>query len=285
MERFKVAAVQMNALKDDLDHNLDVHVRFIRRAAEEGCRLVLFPELSATAHYGDTQAVQFAEEAGRGRVHEVVSREAKAAGVYVSYGFCEVAHGTYFNSQMLVGPDGVVGLQRKVHASNNEYFVFRMGRSFEVFDLGFCRIGTLICYDTSFFESWRVLALKGAEVILTPHASRTGWGEEIPRDRQLEQLAERRKAWPGALGVYARDNAVFAVHSNQVDYNGHSTHGGGAYVIDPGGEMIASAEASLEDLCIVAELDPKALDGARGSPGCTLKTRRPEVYGDLTRMI
>lgn len=38
-------------------------------------------------------------------------------------------------------------------------------RRFEVFDLGFCRVGTLICYDVSFSEAWRIMALKGAEVV------------------------------------------------------------------------------------------------------------------------
>ena len=75
MQRFKVAAVQMNALKDDLQHNLDVHVRFIEEAAEAGCSLILFPELSTTAHYGDSEVVKFAETAGDGPIFALMKEE------------------------------------------------------------------------------------------------------------------------------------------------------------------------------------------------------------------
>ena len=77
MNTIKVAAVQMNALKDDLDHNLDVHVDFTRKAADAGCSLVLFPELSVSSHYGDPEAVKFAEEAESGRTFSLMSDLAK----------------------------------------------------------------------------------------------------------------------------------------------------------------------------------------------------------------
>lgn len=51
MERLKIAAVQMNALKDDLDHNIEKHIHFIEETAKAGCGLVMFPELSVTTHF------------------------------------------------------------------------------------------------------------------------------------------------------------------------------------------------------------------------------------------
>ena len=275
----------MNAFKDDLDHNLDIHLRFILKAAKGGCRLVMFPELSVTAHYGDEKVVQFAEEAGQGRIFETIHDQARKHSIIVSYGFCELAHGTHYNSQALVGPDGLIGVQRKVHASSDEYFSFRMGRSFEVFDLGFCRAGTLVCYDSTFCEAWRVLALKGAEVILLPHAGRSGKGKRIPRKKQIENLRQRLKALPGANGTYAATNGVFAVFGNQVDFNGHSTHGGGAYMVDPMGQLLNASRATLNDQMIVAELDPVTAVKARRSINFVLKNRRPEVYSELTDMI
>lgn len=285
MKPLRVASVQMNALKNDLDHNLDVHVKFIQKATRENCQLIMFPELSVTAHYGDEKVVQFAEEPGNGRAFETITAQARKHQILVSYGFCELAHGTHYNSQALVGPQGLIGIQRKVHASRDEYFSFRMGRSLEVFDIGFCRVGTLICYDSSFCEAWRVLTLKGAELILLPHASRSGWGKRIDRKKQINSLRSMLSALPGSNGVYAKSNGVFAVFGNQVDYNGHSTHSGGACILDPSGDVLAKARASLQDQMITAELKPPALDKSRRAPGYTLKTRRPEVYGELTRMI
>ncbi|HUV38354.1 MAG TPA: carbon-nitrogen hydrolase family protein, partial [Planctomycetota bacterium] len=249
METFKVAAVQMNALVGDLEHNLEVHRRFTAEAAEAGCRLVLFPELGTTAHFGDVDALRSAEPATGGPVFSEMSRLAKQHDLVISYGFCEAAHGTYYNTQSLVGPDGFIGAQRKVHASWDEYFYFRMGQTLEVFDLGFAKVGTLICFDTSFFEAWRVLTLKGAEVLLLPHAARIARGEEVPPGKILDGMKSDRRSEKRET-VYAQDNAVFAVHANQVGYNGHSTHGGGAHVIGPDGSVIAKADASLDDLMI-----------------------------------
>lgn len=298
----------MNPLIDDLEHNLATHVRIIREAAEAGCRLIVFPELSVTAHYGDEMMVQFAEHANNGRIVDTISENAREWEIFVAYGFAEIAHGTYYNSYALVGPQGVIGVQRKLHASHDEYFSFRMGRSLNVFDLGFCRIGSLICYDAQFSEVWRVLALKGAEVILLPHAVRTGWGEEVHPEELTRRLGQALQGLPGyegafttedqdisddfvrlsdqvIHGVYAKANAVYAVYANQVGYNGHSTHLGGAHIVDPTGQVIEKSEPVLDDLWISAELNPDVLVKMRRSPWCTLKIRRPEVYDELTRMI
>lgn len=165
MQEFRVMAVQMNAVKDDIFHNLNVHMQYIGEASDAGCKLVVFPELSVTTHYGEESVVRYAETMD-GDIAGAMRAAARKHSITIGYGFCESAHGAYYNSHALVGPQGVVGVQRKVHASKDEYFCFRMGRSLEVFDLGFCKVGTLICYDSQFCEAWRVLALKGAEVIL-----------------------------------------------------------------------------------------------------------------------
>ena len=285
MKPLKVASVQMNALKDDLDHNLDVHVKFIQKAAKKKCQLIMFPELSVTAHYGDEKVVQFAEEAGNGQVFETIRAHAVKHNILISYGFCELAHGTHYNSQALVGPQGLIGIQRKIHASRDEYFNFRMGRSLEVFDTGLCRVGTLICYDLSFFEAWRVLALKGAELILLPSAGRSVWGKRINKKDQIKSLRSTLSTLPWIIGMNTRSNGVFAVFGNQVDYNGHSTHIGGAIILDPFGEILSKGQVSLRDHMIVADLNPKAIDKARRDPGYNLKYRRPEMYSELTRMI
>ncbi len=197
MISFRIAMVQMNALKGELEHNLELHRRFTAEAAEGGCRLVLFPELSASAHFGDEAALEYAEEAGEGVIYEEMCKLAESHDIIISYGFCEKDRGTFYNSQALVGPEGLIGVQRKTHASWDEYFYFRMGRSFDVFDLGFCRVGTLVCFDSAFFEAWRVLALKGADVILTRHAARSARGQEKPEKDILAGLATRYEARPG----------------------------------------------------------------------------------------
>ena len=285
MNTIRVAAVQMNALKDDLDHNLDVHVHFTQVAADAGCSLVLFPELSVSAHYGDPEAVKFAEEAERGRTFSLMSDLAKKHGIVICYGFCETAHGTHYNSQAVIGPKGMIGVQRKLHASSDEYLVYRMGRTFETFDLDFCRAGLLICYDSAFSEAWRVLALRGIDLILQPNAARIGKGVELTEKDQLERMREKAKIPPGRLCSGAAGNGVFLLNCGQVGYNGHSTHGGGAVAIDPYGEVLARVEPTTSDACITADLDLEKLEQVRRGKNFVLKCRRPELYGELCAMI
>lgn len=288
MEKFKVATVQMNALKDDLEHNLDVHVRFIEEAAQAGCALILFPELSVTAHYGETEVLKFAQEAESGSIYTIMRDLAKKHDIVVCYGFCEIARGTHYNSLAFMGPQGLIGVQRKTHASSDEYFVFRMGQKFETFNLGFCKAGSLICYDSAFSENWRVLGLRGVDVVLQPSAGRMGGmgrRPEVPLEEQLARLRQKVDGMPGGLRHRARENGLFAVHCNQAGYNGHSTHVGGAYVIDPMGRLLAKSKPVINDHFICAELDPDLLAEARRKPGFNINTRRPDLYHDLTRMI
>jgi predicted amidohydrolase len=217
----------------------------------------------------------------------------------VSYGFCERFRGTHYNTSALVGPDGLIGLQRKVHASYDEFFRFRQAYEWGVFDLGFCTVGTAICHDSDFFESWRILALKGAEVILLPHANRTmpagggvltfdGRERELPEAdirRAQEELFEERPFPPRLHDFLARDNGVFAVFSDMVGYDGHSTHVGGAYVLAPDGSMIARSELGGGDRWVGADLDPELLERARENPWFALKKRRPEAYEELTTRL
>ena len=294
MRRCRVAATQLHVRHGDVEGNLETHVRLIAETAEAGCDLVVFPELSVTGHNGSAEVTRVAEPAD-GRIARVMREAAVAGGIVVSYGFCELYRGTHYNTSALVGPDGPIGLQRKVHASLDEFFRFRQAYEWSVLDLGFCRVGTAICHDGDFFESWRILALKGAELVLLPHANRTlesadgshafdGREREAAPDglrRAQEALLADRPVPPRLHDVLARDNGVFAVFSDQVGFDGHSTHVGGAYVLAPDGAMIARTEPGLESAWIVAELDPEVLARVRESPGFALRKRRPEAYEEL----
>ncbi len=298
MRPFTVAATQVDVRHTDVDHNLEIHVQLIAETAAAGCDLVVFPETSATGCNGSEEVTRFAEPYD-GRIYETIQAQAKKSGIVVSYGFCERFRGTHYNTSALVGPEGLIGLQRKVHASYDEFFRFRQAYEWGVYDLGFCRVGTAICHDSDFFESWRILALKGAEVILLPHANRTmpaGGGEltfdgrerELPEEdirRAQEELLEERP-WPPRLHDFlARDNGVFAVFSDVVGFDGHSTHVGGAYVIAPDGSMLARSEIGGGNGWVAADLDPRLAEVARENPWFALKKRRPEAYEELTARL
>jgi predicted amidohydrolase len=297
MQRFTVAATQIDVHYQDLEHNLQAHLDTIQEVANAGCHLVLFPELGVTGHNATPDITQFAEPAD-GRIFQTIQAEAKACRIFVSYGFMEQFRGTHYNTQALVGPDGRVGLQRKMHASLDEFFRFRQAYEWHVYDIGFCKIGTAICHDSDFWESWRILALMGAEVILLPHAIRKmtneagdlifdGHAYDAP-DAELfaaQRAMLEARPNPKLHDIYAQTNGVFAVFSDHVGFDGHSTHVGCAYVIDPTGKLIAKSKPARGHQWISAELDPSVYDYVRRNPWFQLKKRRPEVYGELSRLL
>jgi len=297
LERFKVAATQIDTDYRDLQHNIDVHLRLIKETAQAGCQLVVFPELSVTGHNASPEIVQFAEEA-EGRIFRIIQEQARASHIIVGYGFAEIFRGTHYNSYSLVGPQGFIGTQRKVHASLDEFFRFRQAYEWGVYDLGFCKAGTAICHDSDLWESWRILALLGAEVVLIPHAIRKmvnpdgtcsfdgaerRYPEEVLLATQRELLEARPN--PKLHDIQAKTNGVYAVFSDHVGFDGHSTHVGGAYVINPEGVMIAKSTPAPSDQWISVELDPEVYARVRRNPWFHLKKRRPEAYGELTRLI
>jgi predicted amidohydrolase len=295
VRRCRVAVTQVDVRHLDVEHNLGTHRAVIAETAEAGCDLVVFPECSVTGHNGSPDVTRHAEPHD-GRIFETIAAAAREAGIVVGYGFCELDRGTHYNSFALVGPGGLLALQRKVHASDDEFLRFRQAYEWSVFDLGFCRVGTAICHDSDFFESWRILSLKGAEVILLPHANRTmpavdgGFtfdGRERAATADELEAAQRQLLDPPAGNprlhdVLARDNGVYAVFSDQVGFDGHSTHVGGAYVLAPDGSTLARTEPGRESAWVAADLDPELLARVREGPSFPLRKRRPETYEELT---
>ena len=289
-----MAVTQVDVRQLDVERNLETHLSVIDETAEAGCDLVVFPECSVTGHNGSPDVTRAAEPHD-GRIFRVIHDRAKERGLVVGYGFCELDCGTHYNTFALVGPAGLLGLQRKVHASDDEFFRFRQAYEWSVFDLGFCRVGTAICHDSDFFESWRILALKGAELVLLPHANRTmpagggeltfdGRGRECPPEDLLRAQRELLDGAPGPPrlhDVLSRDNAVFAAFSDQVGFDGHSTHVGAAYVLGPDGSVLERSAPGTETAWVAADLDPGALTRARENPWFALRKRRPETYDEL----
>jgi predicted amidohydrolase len=294
MRHCRVAATQLDVRHLDVGHNLAAHLRLIGETADAGCDLVVFPELSVTGHNASPEVTRSAERHD-GPIFEAIHERARECGIVVSYGFCEEHRGTHYNTCALVGPDGLIGLQRKVHASFDEFYLFRQASEWAVYDLGFAVVGTAICHDSDFFESWRILALQGAEIALLPHANRTmpapdgtlsfdGSGREADKGELLRaqhQLLEE----PRVHDVLARDNGVYAIFSDQVGFDGHSTHVGGAYLLAPDGSMVARSEPGLETAWISAELDPELLRTVRANPMFALRKRRADTYGELSREV
>lgn len=285
MQDLRVAAIQMNARLGEVERNLDQIEGFTRDAVALGAQLVCFPELSITGHWCAGEVWDAAEAVPGGPSCQRLEALCAELGCFISAGIAERDAGVVYNTQMVIGPAGYLGKQRKLHLSADEYFHFRMGGKLHVIDIGLCRLGIGICYDNAFPEVARLAAVYGAEVFLAPHAARCGqWEEDPERQRQKMQAVMENARMTHRSRAY--DNGMFVVYCNQAGPAGPNTnHCGGLLVVDPSGEVLAEGRAqTIEDEMIVCDLKKAAYETRRRSRCFNLQTRRPEIYSDLCRI-
>lgn len=284
MQDFNIALVQQHSPVGCKADNLAHTIEWIRRAKEQGAKLVCLPELNITGHAGHPAMVMEAEAVPEGPSVQALLRVARELEIYVCAGIAEDDRGLHYNTQFLVGPEGFIGKQRKVHLSGDEYFFFRHGTALPVFELPIARIGIIICYDNLFPEISRCLAVKGAELILAPHAARFG---EWPGDEEGRRQAVRRNKdhWRLVHRCRAYDNGCYVALCNAVgraalNLEGvEANHAGGCMVIAPTGEVVAESRSlDIEEEMIVAALEGEAVARPRRSKCFNLQTRRPEVF-------
>ncbi len=293
MDTIRIAAVSINSPLGDVPGVLAAIEHWTRQAVEQGAELVLLPELQIHGHC-TPNTWQLAEPVPDGPSTQQAVRIAREFKTFVSVGLSEKENDIVFNTQILVGPDGYIGKQRKLHLSRDEVLYYKGGREMPVFDIGKCRVGTIICYDNQFPEPARILALRGADVLLMPHAARVKMWTDTPDS----MAAARRHSHDYFISCYAqraRENACFAVLANQAGRAGYVDmyppdspnqphHCGGAIVFAPNGEVIASSQRDeIRDEMVVADLNSDRLAAERSLPNYTLRTRRPELYSELVK--
>jgi len=161
-----VGVVQTNPEFGAVSSNVEAALDLMRTGHAD---LYVLPELCTSGYtFLSSDEVVGCAEPASGPTCTAMTAFARAHSCYIAYGFPEKAERVY-NSAALVGPDGLVGLYRKVHLFDRENLFFAPGDlGFPVFRLPFGTVGMMICFDWIFPESARSLALKGAELIAHP---------------------------------------------------------------------------------------------------------------------
>ncbi len=291
MQDIRVAAVSMNGRLGEPSRVLEEISDWIKQGVEAGAELMLFPELVIHGHC-TPNTYELAERVPDGPSTQRLCRLAAQYHVLISAGLSEKENDLVFNAQVLVGPDGYIGKQRKLHLSRDEVLFYKGGRNLPVFDLGKCRVGISICYDTMFPEVARILALRGAEVLLMPHAVREKAWDETPGSQRAARrwVAEHYRVM---MPARCRENSCFAVAADQAGRAGcvdrypknspsQPHHAGGAYIVDPEGQILAQTqEEKIEPELVVATLKAATIANERAAPNFALKTRRPELFSEL----
>ena len=293
MQDIRIAAVSMNGFLGEPEKVLSLMDGWCHKAADDGAEFALFPELLIHGHC-TPNTWELAEAVPSGPSTKRIAELAKKYNLFLSVGLSEKENDLVYNTQILVGPEGYIGKQRKIHLSRDEVLFYKGGRELPVFDIGKCKLGTVICYDNLFPELARILALRGADVLLMPHAARVETWTDDPQSVTAARQATYDQ-FTSSYRMRARENSCFAIVADQAGRAGYVEnypkdspaqphHAGAALIINPDGKLLAATQRELiQDEMLVETLKVSELAAVRSLPNYTLKTRRPELFGELVK--
>ena len=164
----KAGFVQFSPEFGKVDANIDKAIAMIEKADAE---LLILPELfnSGYLFLSHKEVFELAEEIPAGKTVKALCSIARKKKIHLVAGIAEISGSNLYNSAILVSPSGYIATYRKIHLFNEEKLWFQAGNTgFNIYDLGPCKIGIMICFDWFFPESTRILALKGADIICHP---------------------------------------------------------------------------------------------------------------------
>lgn len=271
--KIRVAAVQMEPKLGEIERNMQTILGKLARTAEDKASLAVFPEC-ATTGYGfasRAEAEEFAETTNGPSLARITTA-CRDLGVHTVFGFLEKDGDGLYNACALTGPDGLIGVYRKVHLPylGVDRFVNPGNRPFEVHEAAGIRIGMHICYDAGFPESGRVLSLLGADLLVLP----TNWP------------THSENAAAHMIPCRAMENVVYVMAVNRVGEESGFRFIGQSSIVDPTGNRLAYASEDREEI-LYAEMDPEIARRKKliRRPGLheidRMGDRRPGFYGPI----
>lgn len=271
----RIALIQMSC-KDEPEPNVVKALKLIDQAAAKGAKVVALQEVFHTPYFPnrprDKKYFGMAEPIPGPTIDRVAAKAKEHEVVIMAPVFEKEMAGVYYNSAVLLGPDGgIIGTYRKMHIPHSddliEKYYFKPGNlGFPVFETPFAKVGILICYDRHFPEGARALGLGGAELLLIPVASTRPTASQV----FVKEL----------VGM-AIANQYFVAAVNRVGKEAKDRFFGSSLVCDPRGNVLAMA-GDKKDEVLLADIDLSRVAATRNN-WLFYRDRRPDAYAVLTR--
>ena len=285
----KVALLQQE-FKGTKEATIAKTLELIAEAKKGGANLVVCQELHQTQYFCQSEDTNFFDHANEWQEDVAFwGRVAKKNGVVlVTSLFEKRADGLYHNTAFVFERDGsVAGKYRKMHIPDDpgfyEKFYFTPGDiGFEPVETSLGKLGVLVCWDQWYPEAARLMALKGAKILIYPTA--IGWFESDSDDEKSRQL----EAWVAVQRGHSVANGLPVVAVNRVGFEKDDSgvmdgikFWGNSFVFGPQGEQLFRAN-STDELCKIVEIDMKRSEEVRRI-WPFLRDRRIDAYANITK--
>lgn len=267
----KVGMVQQSNTAD-IASNIEKLQKNIRLAVSQGAELVVLQELHNGLYFCQTENTECFDmaEPVPGPSTELFGKLAKELSVVIVLSLFERrAPGLYHNTAVVLEKDGsIAGKYRKMHIPDDpayyEKFYFTPGDlGFEPINTSVGRLGVLVCWDQWYPEAARLMALRGADMLIYPTA--IGWESSDTAAEKQRQLG----AWVTVQRGHAVANGIPVVTVNRVGHEADpsgQTNGiqfwGNSFVAGPQGELLAEFGNSEEEVRVV-EIDMQRSETVR----------------------
>jgi predicted amidohydrolase len=259
----KAGYIQFYPVLGDIDKNIDRLDSFFDQTKDAD--LIVLPELVSTGYNfsNRNEALACAEDLKSSRFLEYLIAKAKQNNAFIVAGINEKIGDKLFNTTVLVGQKGYIGKYQKIHLFMNEKDIFETGaEGLTVFDLGFAKTAMLICFDYYFPEIWRIVGMKGADIVCHP-------------SNLLTQNAHK------TLPAQAFMNKLFIITANRIGTEGDLTFNGKSFICDPNGNVLVRANEDREEVKII-EFDPLLARDKFVTPrNHAYNDRHPDLYKGL----
>ena len=274
----------------DIQGNIERLKANIRRAASEGAELVVLQELHNGLYFCQTEDTRLFDlaEPIPGPSTETFGELARELGIVLVLSLFERrAPGLYHNTAVVLERDGsIAGKYRKMHIPDDpayyEKFYFTPGDlGFEPIDTSVGRLGVLVCWDQWYPEAARLMAMRGADLLIYPTA--IGWESSDTDEEKARQLG----AWVTVQRGHAVANGLPVVSVNRVGHEpdpSGQTNGirfwGNSFVAGPQGELLAELSNDEETVRVVEVDMARSENVRRWWP--FFRDRRIDAFGGLT---
>tara|TARA_B100001057_G_scaffold217127_1_gene217314 strand:- start:892 stop:2640 length:1749 start_codon:yes stop_codon:yes gene_type:complete len=264
IQKYDVATVQYEPSQFQKDHNVDSLLNLCEEAANKGAKLIVTPEMGTTGYcFLNRQEISSLVETIPGPTTKKFQSITKRFNCYIVIGMPEIDEETqlYYNSAVLIGPNGIIGKHRKSHGYIAEPKWSAPGQEHLVFETEIGKIGILICMDIHFIETARLVALQDADIII--HIS--NW------------LSERTPApyWISR----AFENGCYLIESNRWGLERTVQFSGGSCIINPDGSIASVIDKG--DGIAYAKIDLSWSRKKEVLNERVFNDRRPEMYLNL----